>query len=592
MNRNVLPTGTRLGDFCIADHIGEDNCSLYYRGEGVRGQSSFLIREVFPADQAHRTDDGLMLESEAVELAFQETLAEADNRFAKLSTAKPKGVLPVRDRLLLNGTYYLVSDWPRHETLWDRYYSAGEFSSRKLRGLLKRILPTLARLHQLGFTHNGLSPDTIFVGGSSVEVSTPDLYLNGDLKPFCSAGPDPASPFTPPERSPGPQGDIYALGAICFQLATGKAAANAAERKTALSHGKTDPLDIELLRDAIGRDKALFGVVMTALEIDPAMRPAEVQFMQNALNPFGVARLAGIVAGISLPTLRLPDVRRPDLPKLTIPRVSVPGFVLPRISVPRWRLPVISMPGVGLPKLSVPRVPKRIAFAALGGLTGLAAIAFALPNLPQTSPGSGMKEEMAGTPVPTPSVADAMLSQAPEAGSHLSAADVRGVNASALSDTLNAASEMHLAAKAASAGAVEDDFKQRDAAAWAKARKINSWASYKAYLDGFGEDAARTGAHAKEARKVYYVRSAERAEQVREARRLLSSLGYPVGEGHLMDYRLSGQIVEFERTHNLPVKGDVTDRLLRALQKEAAAPLKEPKTPTTVFDPCAEKSVS
>jgi serine/threonine-protein kinase len=143
------------------------------------------------------------------------------------------------------------------------------------------VLSALEELHEGGFVHDDVRPDSIFVrlrdGGSSRVV----LGLRIE-RMLGATAPDPS--YCAPERLRGekatPRSDLYSIGAVLYELLSGRRLFPDEHRRRAALEAKTTSLT-EL---APALHRGLADAVMSALEPDPEARPIDADTFAEALR--------------------------------------------------------------------------------------------------------------------------------------------------------------------------------------------------------------------------------------------------------------------------------------------------------------------
>jgi serine/threonine protein kinase len=159
--------------------------------------------------------------------------------------------------------------------------SRGRLSADGTMALMRRLLETLAVLHASGWVHRDLSPGNVL-------FDTEGKAWLADLGCLLETGRVPAVPrdglgtpaYAAPEQLIGapasPQGDLYALGAICYECLAGVPPfpADLAERTAAR---KLSEAPRPLREVAPGVPASLAALVEALLRIDARARPPDAR---------------------------------------------------------------------------------------------------------------------------------------------------------------------------------------------------------------------------------------------------------------------------------------------------------------------------
>jgi eukaryotic-like serine/threonine-protein kinase len=161
-------------------------------------------------------------------------------------------------------------------------------------GYLQRISQTIQYAHQSGILHRDLKPSNVIVGADD-EPRVTDFEL---AKPAAkdlnqaTSGPAHASPGNlAPELATGrwdaalPQSDVYALGAILYQLLTGRQPFTGETTQDTLTQVlNSEPVSPRLLNPATPRD--LESICLKCLDKSPRRRFASAQELADELGRF------------------------------------------------------------------------------------------------------------------------------------------------------------------------------------------------------------------------------------------------------------------------------------------------------------------
>jgi tRNA A-37 threonylcarbamoyl transferase component Bud32 len=195
----------------------------------------------------------------------------------------------------VDGVPYLVMEYLRGEPLKTRL-QRGPLAWPELALIADQIMAALAVAHRAGIVHRDLKPENIFLtsddsGEERVKLLDFGISKLRDSKTFATT--DARLLGTPAYMAPeqaegladqiGPATDVWALGAILYEMATARVAFDAPNTPAMLyrvCHGRPDPIH-KLRRDA---PKPFAALVSRALTIDIAERPQHVEFVRAELR--------------------------------------------------------------------------------------------------------------------------------------------------------------------------------------------------------------------------------------------------------------------------------------------------------------------
>ena len=242
--------------------------------------------------------------------------------FYRLLSPELEGALHVRHRnvCLVNEIHttqtphgeidFLTMELLEGETLSARLVASGALPSGEAIEIASQICSGLAAAHSSGVIHRDLKPGNIMLCQTPTEglrVVIMDFGLAGAVALDSTEGGTPG--YMAPELSKGEKAssasDIYSLGVILYEIATGRLPA---EEKS------SDPARPKHIAAPSSFNKALNqrwdGVVLSCLAASPALRPSDPRKVIAALEkkpfrkvPFVVAALL-IVAALATPQVR------------------------------------------------------------------------------------------------------------------------------------------------------------------------------------------------------------------------------------------------------------------------------------------------
>ena len=138
------------------------------------------------------------------------------------------------------GTIYVVMDyvpWPTLKSLGGK-----QLLLREIVETLRQVAAALDHAHSFGVVHGDLRPSNVFIDSESGQVKVSDFgtatLVEGGHALVRSTVSTPLPSYTPPEQIRGeppiPRNDIYSLGALLYELATGSVPFDALSPQTVL----------------------------------------------------------------------------------------------------------------------------------------------------------------------------------------------------------------------------------------------------------------------------------------------------------------------------------------------------------------------
>ncbi len=299
--KEELAAGRQVGDFTVQRKIGESDLAVVYQA----------VRQ-----------DGAAKATYALKLLRREAIRDrrAVHRFLTanrlVGMVEHKG-LPrhVEAGEIDPGRYYVAYEFIDAQPLAQRIARTGPQSYMELRPILRGILEPLAAIHKAHLVHGDLKSENILVAarGGETDVTLIDfgtdrlrtraVSANGHTGLLAVFGsPKTIAPELVRGRPADPKSDVYAFGAVLYELLTGKAVFP--------SESATDAAFAHLTQDAeapsqraprgsVARDIDQF--VLSLLAKDPARRPKDAQAVLDVFESIGRASAAMRASGTIAP---------------------------------------------------------------------------------------------------------------------------------------------------------------------------------------------------------------------------------------------------------------------------------------------------
>ena len=285
---NLLPIGTELAEYTITGVLGEGGFGVVYRAEDRHLGREVAIKEYLPAAIAGRASDQSVRvrsvkDGDAFRSGQQSFLREA-RMLAKFVDPSLVFVYRVWEE---RGTAYFSMRLHPGQTLRDvRLSMDGQMAEADIELLLSPILDALETLHSQDIIHRDVSPDNIIIapdappvlldlGAARQQIGGMTSSLTSVLKP----GYAPIEQYADDgSMKQGPWTDVYALGALIYFLATGRAPLQSVMR--VLQDG-IKPIGVA---GASTYSQRLLDAVRDALAIQPSHRIQSVAALRERLG--------------------------------------------------------------------------------------------------------------------------------------------------------------------------------------------------------------------------------------------------------------------------------------------------------------------
>jgi serine/threonine-protein kinase len=248
-----------------------------------------------------------------------------------------------------DGAPFLVMEYLRGETLARRLFEIGALSWPQVARICDQVLSALSVAHHAGVIHRDLKPDNIFLatddaGEEYVKLLDFGISKIRDSQTFATT--DARMLGTPAYMAPeqaegqhdaiGPATDVWAMGAIIYEMITGTVAFNAPSTPAILyrvCHGRPTPAN------ELRPDIPLELVELLDWTIDPKLRLGDVDELRDELRRV-LGDLEGVTWATPMRSRTHESLRRVSLSEF--PRVSTPLPISSRstpMPMPRARTP-------------------------------------------------------------------------------------------------------------------------------------------------------------------------------------------------------------------------------------------------------------
>lgn len=264
----------RLGDYELLEVLGRGGMGVVYKARQVSLDRCVALKVLSPTA-----------------LGNPETVHRFRTEAVTAASLQHPNIVAVHEVGHAEGLHYLVMDYVPGPTLAEVSRS-GPLAGRRAARYLRTVAEAVHFAHERGILHRDLKPSNILVDEDDRPRVT-DFGLAKRLEggsEFTLSGQVLGSPaFIPPEQASGQRGrvgrrsDVYALGAILYQLLSGRppfVGEGLAETLERVLHA--EPLRPRLLNPAIPQD--LETVCLKCLEKEPDRRYPTAQALAEELG--------------------------------------------------------------------------------------------------------------------------------------------------------------------------------------------------------------------------------------------------------------------------------------------------------------------
>jgi serine/threonine-protein kinase len=276
------PLPVRLGEalgnaYTIEGEIGRGGMGVVYRARDEKLKRRVAIKVLPP------------------ELAFNNDIRERFGREAQTAARlSHPHVVPIYTVGEGSALVYFIMGYVDGESLSTRIQRRGRLPAEEVRRIMKETADALSAAHGLAIIHRDIKPDNILLEGTRGRVMVTDFGIAKALSSvsggtLTSAGVAIGTPsFMSPEQAAGEKeidgrSDIYSLGVVAYQMATGELPFNAPTVAGILMKQITEPAPmVSAKRDDIPEDLAL--AIARCLEKDPENRWPTADSLRRSLE--------------------------------------------------------------------------------------------------------------------------------------------------------------------------------------------------------------------------------------------------------------------------------------------------------------------
>ena len=281
----LIPGTVLRNRYIIGRSIGFGGFGITYKAFDTVLSVVVAVKEFYPAGLVNRGEGevkvGIFSGDKEQEFKRQlERFLEEARNMAIFS--KEKDIINVFDYFEENQTAYIIMEYVDAPLLKTCLKERGRFSTKDAVKYILAILDALSKIHSHGIIHKDISPDNIFLTGEdsikifdfgAAKFQGTETERTEDV--VVKAG------YSPPEqyRSKNEQGafmDIYAVGAIFYEMVTGEKPMEAPDRSMEDELKMPSEYGIEL-------EQQTERVILKALALEPQMRFQTAEKFKDAI---------------------------------------------------------------------------------------------------------------------------------------------------------------------------------------------------------------------------------------------------------------------------------------------------------------------
>ena len=289
-----LDPGTIIGGkYIVGRVLSYGGHTVSYMGMDAEKNRKVIVKEYLPSDFSTRSEGEkeVTIYSGDGQQQFEQGLTNFLNEANRIQHLRNiNGIAKVYDCVSENETGYVISEYVEGHTLKEILENGKRYSAEEAANFICKILQGLVEVHRMDIVHCDISPETIMVTNSG-DIKLTDF---GATRYVTTANSKSLSiilkrGFAPEEqyRSRGVRGpwtDVYALGAVMYDMLTGTVPQESVER--ALSDDLKEPSKL-----GISIPKNMENALMNALNVYQKDRTPSAEAFLAELNSREVKRI-------------------------------------------------------------------------------------------------------------------------------------------------------------------------------------------------------------------------------------------------------------------------------------------------------------
>jgi len=285
-----LPNNSIVKQYVILDQLGKGGFGVTYKVVDTNSGQVYAMKEYFPTDLCERKSNGqIASSSQEYQQFFEFGLKRFRNEAEILIGINHRNIVKAKEYFNLNGTAYFIMSYLNGEDLQSYLKQNGQLSQEEAFSIVMPILEALKTVHSYKIIHRDIKPANIFmlkqdssynpilIDFGAVKVFDSEMVREKSIYAVFSEG------YAPPEQyilasEINYYTDIYAIGAILYEMITGE--------KLKPSQERVASENIENLSPSLYRsyNKEFLLATEMAIELKIANRPQTVEEFQKYLT--------------------------------------------------------------------------------------------------------------------------------------------------------------------------------------------------------------------------------------------------------------------------------------------------------------------
>ncbi len=292
-NEELAP-GTQVGDFKVGKKIGEGGTGIVYLADGPNNEKAAfkVMRTTHSRDRAT--------------VQRWSTAMRAASQIDEPTLGRVLGVGKLED-----GRPWVATRFVEGQSLGARIGRTGPMHFNEARPILRGVLQALEALHARGLAHGNVKMENVFIvrptaegkmtnepTGVLVDLGADRLLVRRPAASASESGVVPvagsAKSFAPEQAKNGaasPSSDLYAVGALMFEVLTGKSPFAGSPIEVVAQHLTKEPDAPSSVAPRGWVSKEVETIVLRALEKSPSSRYAAANELREQIESIGRASI-------------------------------------------------------------------------------------------------------------------------------------------------------------------------------------------------------------------------------------------------------------------------------------------------------------
>ncbi len=283
---NALKINSQIEEYKVLSVLGAGGFGITYLCLDTQENEKVVLKEYLPSSLATRQKNDTTVSplSKDEEKDFYENLEKFYKEAEILSHFNHPNIVQIKSIFEANNTAYFTMKYEQSQDL--QHYIKGlerALTQNEIMDIIIPLLNALKEVHKQNILHRDIKPSNILIrqDGSPVLIdfgaarNTVGRKTNS-LTALLTDGYAPFEQYNTSKSKQGPYTDIYAIGAMMYQMATGKRPVNAQTRAGSLIDMEPDPFIPLSDHNPVGFDDKFVKAVDLALKFSVKDRPRTI----------------------------------------------------------------------------------------------------------------------------------------------------------------------------------------------------------------------------------------------------------------------------------------------------------------------------